>query len=107
MTNKPNYSDLMFGYTIDQAIAEGLLFDPGARLANKDVYISTDFLYELNKEEIASALLKVFTLFLCTDSVSIVEIEVNGKPVWLLESLYEMVVTLPDSYYEAICEQVV
>jgi hypothetical protein len=57
MTNKPNYSDLMFGYTIDQAIAEGLLFFPGVRVrfANKDIYISTDFLYELNKEEIASA----------------------------------------------------
>ena len=52
MTRKPDYSDLMFGYTTDQAINEGLLFDPRIRFENKNVFVSSEFIYELNKEEI-------------------------------------------------------
>jgi len=52
MANKHDFADLMFGFTTDQAIGEGLLFDPRIRFANKNVYVSSEFIYELDKEEI-------------------------------------------------------
>ena len=102
MTKNIDFADLMFGYTTDQALNEGLLFDPRIRFANKNVFVSSEFIYELNKEEIIVALLKVFTVFLSDERISIVEIEVKGKPIWLMENQSEFIILLPDSYYNAV-----
>jgi len=89
--------DIISVYTRDDAIKDGIIFNAG-RIANRDVDLTTNLIGQLNKHELARAIVEGLEIVRHFRQPGMKEIVVNGKRVWVDDNGSVITLMLPEDY---------
>ena len=89
--------DIISIYTRQDAIKDGIIFNAG-RIANRDVDLTTNLIEQLNKHELAKAIVEGLEITRHFRRLGIKEIVVNGKRVWVDDNGSVITLMLPEDY---------
>ena len=89
--------DIISVYTRDDAIDDGVIFNAG-RIANREVDLTTNLIAELDKYELAKAIVMALEVVRSFRQPDMKEIEVNGKRVWVDDNGSIITLMLPEDY---------
>jgi len=84
-------------YTREDAIKDGIIFNAG-RIANREVDLTTNLIEQLDKYELAKAIVEGLDLARHFRQPDIKEIVVNGKRVWVDDDGSIITLMLPEDY---------
>jgi len=89
--------DIVDVYTREDAIEDGVIFNAG-RIANGNVDLTANLIEQLNKREIAKAIVEGLEAARHFRQPDMKEIEVNGKKVWVDDNGSVITLMLPEDY---------
>ncbi len=89
--------DIIDVYTREDAIEDGIIFNAG-RIANREVDLTPNLIEQLNKYELAKAIVMALEAAKHFRQPDMKEIEVNGKKVWVDDNGQVITLMLPEDY---------
>ena len=89
--------DVIDVYTREDAIRDGIIFNAG-RIANREIDLTANLIEQLNKNELARAIVEGLETARHFRQPDMKEIEVNDKKIWVDDNGSVITLMLPEDY---------